>query len=211
MSFPIYPLTPELWPALDDLFGERGPVSRCWCMYWRISSDYRKRSSEANKAAFCELVKNGPPLGLLAFDGDLAVGWCQLTPRDVLPWLDRTWWLKRVDDLPVWSISCFYIRKGYRRRGVTSALITAALEVAKQAGAPALEASPLDANLTPSASHTGYISTFKRARFKVVARHVPQRPIMRYDFQKLEEDRLPPNSNTHSKSLDRPKKLKKFL
>ena len=115
---------------------------------------------------------------------------------------------KRVDDLPVWSVSCFYIRKGYRRRGVTSALITAALEVAKQAGAPALEAYPLDANLTPSASHTGYISTFKRARFKVVARHVPQRPIMRYDFQKLEEDRLPPNSNTHSKSLDRPKNCK---
>ena len=94
MSFPIYPLTPELWPALDDLFGEWRPVSRCWCMYWRIGSDYRKRSSEANKAAFCELVKNGPPLGLLAFDGDLAVGWCQLTPRDVLPWLDRTWRLQ---------------------------------------------------------------------------------------------------------------------
>ena len=51
------------------------------------------------------------------------------------------------------------------------------------AGAPALEAYPLDSDLTPSTSHTGYVSTFKRAGFKIVARHVPPRPIMRYDFQ----------------------------
>jgi GNAT superfamily N-acetyltransferase len=123
---------------------------------------------------------------LLAFAGDLAVGWCQLTPRDALPWLDRTWRLKRVDDVPVWSLSCLYVRKGYRRQGITSALIAAALVAAKRAGAPALEAYPLDANLTPSASGTGYASTFERAGFKVVARHVPPRPIMRHDLQNIE-------------------------
>jgi GNAT superfamily N-acetyltransferase len=121
---------------------------------------------------------------LVALDGDLAVGWCQLTPRDQLPWLDRTWRLKRVDDAPVWSLSCFYIRKGYRKKGVTSALIEAAIETARRAGAPALEAYPLDADLTPSSSHTGYVSTFARAGFKVVARHVPPRPIMRYELRK---------------------------
>lgn len=155
-------------------------------MYWRIGSKYRKRPREANKAAFRELVKSGPPPGLLAFDGDLAVGWCQLTPRDDLPWLDRTWRLKRIDDLPVWSLSCFYVRKGYRKRGVTSTLIAAALETARLAGAPALEAYPLDAELTPSASGTGYLSTFQRAGFKIVTRHVPPRPIVRYDFRQDE-------------------------
>jgi len=100
-----------------------------------------------------------------------------------LPWLDRTWRLKRVDDVPVWSLSCFYARKGYRKRGVTSALIAAALDAAKRAGASVLEAYPLDANLTPSTSHTGYASTFARAGFKIVARHVPPRPIMRYDLK----------------------------
>lgn len=182
MKLTIHPLTLDKLPALEDLFGEQRVVNCCWCMYWRIGNDYRKRPRDTNKAAFCELVKSGPPPGLLASAGDLAVGWCQLTPRDVLPWLDRTWRLKRVDDLPVWSLSCFYVRKGYRKRGVTSALIAAALEVTKRAGAPALEAYPLDANLTPSTSHTGYVSTFKHAGFKIVARHVPSRPIMRYDF-----------------------------
>jgi len=185
MKFTIRPLTPELWPALEELFDQQWPVGRCWCMYWRIGNDYRKGPGDANKAAFCELVKSGTPPGLLAFDGDLAVGWCQLTPRDALPWLDHTWRLKRVDDMPVWSLSCFYVRKGYRKRGVTSALIAAALDAAKRAGAPALEAYPLDANLTPSSSHTGYASTFARAGFKVVARHVPSRPIMRYDLNAI--------------------------
>ena len=69
-------------------------------MYWRIGSAYRKQPGKTNKAAFREVVKKGPPPGLLAFDGDLAVGWCQLTPRDALPWLNRSWRLRRVDESP---------------------------------------------------------------------------------------------------------------
>jgi len=118
MNLVIRPLTPDQWPALEDLFGEHGAVNGCWCMYWRIGSAYRKRPCDENKAAFRELVRSGPPPGLLAFDGDIAVGWCQLTPRDALPWLDSTWRLKRIDDVPVWSLSCLYVRKGHRKQGI---------------------------------------------------------------------------------------------
>jgi len=111
MKLTILPLTADLWPALEDLFGENGACNGCWCMYWRIGRAYREKPSESNKAAFRKVVKRGPPPGLLAFDGDLAVGWCQLTPRDALPWLDRAWRLKRVDDVPVWSLSCFYVAR----------------------------------------------------------------------------------------------------
>jgi len=78
MKLTIRPLTPDLWPALEDLFGENGACYGCWCMYWRIGSQYRKRPREKNKAAFREVVKRRPPPGLLAFNGDRAVGWCQL-------------------------------------------------------------------------------------------------------------------------------------
>ena len=183
MNLTIYPLTPDRWPALEDLFGEHGAANGCWCMYWRIGAAYHKRPRELNKAEFRQLVESGPPPGLLAFEDDVPVGWCQLTPREALPWLDRTWRLRRVDDAPVWSLSCFHIRKGFRRRGITSALITAALETAALAGAPALEAYPLDADLTPSSSSTGYASTFERLGFRIVARHVLPRPIMRYEFR----------------------------
>jgi hypothetical protein len=57
------------------------------------------------------------------------------------------------------------------------------MEAAKTVGAPALEAYPFDADLSPSASGCGYASTFARAGFKVVARRIPARPIMRYDLK----------------------------
>jgi GNAT superfamily N-acetyltransferase len=178
----IEPVTPDRWPALEELFGERGACNGCWCMYWRIGAAYRRRPGEENRNDFRQIVKAGPPPGLVAFDGDLAVGWCQITPRDSLPWLDRTWRLRRVDDLPVWAISCFYVRIGYRRRGITSALIRGAVELARRAGAPAVEAYPLDGGVSPSATSTGYRSTFAREGFKEIARRAPERPIMRYEL-----------------------------
>ncbi|MDF2998205.1 MAG: family N-acetyltransferase [Xanthobacteraceae bacterium] len=183
MELTIRPLTPDLWPALEDLFGAIGACNGCWCMYGRIGSAYRKRPREENKTDFRDIVMRGPPPGLLAFDGDVPVGWCQLTPRSALPWLDRNWRLKPVDDEPVWSLSCLYVRKGYRRRGVTSRLIAAAIEAARRAQAPALEAHPFDAEVSPSASGSGYASTFARAGFVEVARRTPARPIMRYELE----------------------------
>jgi len=177
-------LTPDRWPALVDLFGDGGPCSRCWCMYWRIGAEYRKRSAVENQSAFHKIVEQGPPPGLIAFQGDLAVGWCQLTRHEDLPWLKNNSRFRAPDGSQVWSISCFYIRKGYRRQGVTAALIEAAIKRAKTAGAQRLEAYPLDAERTPSASGTGYASTFARLGFVEIARPTPPRPIMRYELAK---------------------------
>jgi GNAT superfamily N-acetyltransferase len=184
MELTVRPLTPDLWHAFQDLFADNRTVSQCWCMYWRIGGEYHNRTQRSNKAALKRVVNQGPPPGLLAFDGDKAVGWCQLTPRADLPWLDHTRALQAVDDVPVWSISCFYIRKGYRKKGVTSALIAAAVETARRAGAPALEAYPLDPALSTSSSFTGYLSTFERASFKIVARRSSSRPIVRFEFKR---------------------------
>lgn len=63
MKLTVRPLTPDLWPALED---KNGACNGCWCMYWRIGSTYHKRPREENKAAFREVVKRGPPPGLLA-------------------------------------------------------------------------------------------------------------------------------------------------
>lgn len=56
----IEPLTPAQWPAVVDLFGEAGAKSGCWCMYWHIGSEYRKRTSNRNKTAFNEIIDQGP-------------------------------------------------------------------------------------------------------------------------------------------------------
>lgn len=183
MKLAIRPLTPELWPALEDLFGKPGASNGCWCMYWRIGTRYRQRPREENKRALRQIVKRGPPPGLLAFDGERAVGWCQLTSRDDLPWLEQRWDLKPVDDMPVWAISCFYVRRGVRGQGVTAALIDAAVKAAKRAGAPAVEAYPCDVEVASSNDFMGFASTFARAGFEEVARRKANRPIMRYHFK----------------------------
>ena len=181
----VRPLTPDLWSALDDLFSDSPVCKRCWCMFPRIGNAYRRRSPARNRADLQTLVADGPPPGLLAFEDELAVAWCQLTPRDGVPAFDRMWRLRRVDDLPVWSLSCFYVRQGHRRRGLTYRMIVEALQTARAAGAPALEAYPLDRSRTPSATSTGVVTTFARAGFVEVARRTPPRPIMRHDLRRL--------------------------
>ncbi|MGL4968136.1 MAG: hypothetical protein ACRC67_43360 [Inquilinus sp.] len=84
--------------------------------------------------------------------------------------------------------------QGCRRRpGLDAVLLlypqglAPALRAAKRAGAPALEACPFDAAVSPSASGSGYASTFARLGFETVARRIPARPIMRHDLAGIEE------------------------
>jgi GNAT superfamily N-acetyltransferase len=95
------------------------------------------------------------------------------------------WWFRPVDDMLVWAISCFFVRRDYRRRGVMSHLIVAALKTAKRARASALEAYPIDttAPKSPSNTFTGTAAAITRAGFKEVARRASARPIMRHDLK----------------------------
>ena len=108
MDLTVSPLTPGRWPALEDLFGPAGASNGCWCMYWRIGPRYRDRPREDNKDDLRRLAASARPPGLLAFDGAVAVGWCELAPRADLGWLAHSRYLQPVDDLPVWSVPCFY-------------------------------------------------------------------------------------------------------
>lgn len=178
----IEPLTTSYWLALADLLDQGGPAGRCWCVA-PMGIDYRRHPVASNRADLEKAVKQGPPPGLLALRDQVAIGWCRVTPRDAVPGLERAFRTRRVDDVPVWSISCFYIRKGHRRKGIMTALISAAIEYARAAGAPALEAYPLDNAVSPSASSTGYASTFAVAGFSEIARRSPERPIMRIQLE----------------------------
>ena len=80
LAVTVWPLTPDLWPEFEDLFGPTGACGGCWCMYWRIGSRYQRRPGAENRKDFLSLVRHGPPPGLLAFEGDRSVGWCQATP-----------------------------------------------------------------------------------------------------------------------------------
>jgi GNAT superfamily N-acetyltransferase len=175
MDIKVRQLTIDLWPALEDLFGSKGACNGCWCMYWRIGSDYQKRSRDLNKKDFREIVKKGPPPGLIAFIDNLPVGWCQLTTKNFLPWLEENYSSNNYNISDIWCISCFYVRSRYRKMGVTSALIDHAIKFAKRSKAKLIEAYPRNS----VSSYTGYPSTFRKAGFKVTGHGKYDRTVMR--------------------------------
>lgn len=179
----VKPVTSDLWPALEDLFGPSGASNGCWCMYWILGADYHRRPREQNRISLRDKVKCGPAPGLLALDRHgSALGWCRVSPRVELTWLNQRGELAPVDDLPVWSVPCFYVRRSARGEGVMQHLITAAVRQATEADAPALEAYPIDTSVAGSTRNIfpGTVVAFERAGFTVVARRKPDRPVMRH-------------------------------
>jgi len=135
----------------------------------------------------CSIVESGKVPGILAYSNGKPVAWCSVAPREDFPVLDRSPILKRVDDQPVWSIVCFFIAKKYRHQGLSSRMLSAAVEYAAGKGARIIEGYPI----TPKKDQapdiyifTGLESTFVKAGFVEVARRSKSRPIMRYSLEK---------------------------
>ncbi|MBI3850295.1 MAG: GNAT family N-acetyltransferase [Verrucomicrobia bacterium] len=178
----IHPLTPERWRDFEALFGKSGACAGCWCMWWRLPrAQWTKQKGAGNKTAIRAIVKAGEFPGLLAFVGDQPVGWCALAPRVVYPRLATSRTLKPIDDEPVWSITCFFVARPYRRRGVTVQLLKAAVDFARRNGAKLVEGYPVEPKkVQPDVFvYTGLASAFRKAGFKEVVRRSPSRPIMR--------------------------------
>jgi GNAT superfamily N-acetyltransferase len=149
----------------------------CWCQYWRL------RSKDFGAAKVPELRERlrtqaagapaGDPPGLVAFDGDQAVGWVSLGPRDAYERIVRSRVIPKIDDRPVWSIVCFAVSSTTRSQGVGRALLNAAIEFAAARGVRTLEAYPVvvDAGepIHPDSAFTGTLPMFVRAGFGVVA------------------------------------------
>jgi len=152
-------------------------------MYWRVPrKQFEAQKGAGNRRALRKLVREGPPPGLLAYAGREPVGWCAIARREEFPVLDRSRVLARVDDAPVWSLACLYIARGWRRRGVSQALLRGAVEFARRRGARLVEGYPIDPkkkNMPDVFAWTGLVSGFTRAGFREVARRSPTRPIVR--------------------------------
>ena len=177
------PLTAATWEDFERLFGERGAYGGCWCMCWRLTpGEFKAGKGPGNRQAMLDLARSDRPPGILAYDGDTAIGWCAIAPREEYSALGRSRILKPVDDRPVWSVSCFFIDRKYRRHGVSVPLLEAAVNLAKSQGAKIVEGYPVEpaSDDYPSTyAWYGIARTFQRAGFEECARRSPTRPIMR--------------------------------
>jgi GNAT superfamily N-acetyltransferase len=179
----VEPVTPARWADLEDLFERLGPrggrtyPSGCWCVLWRVSAkehqtgwgaDKSPARGQANKARMQAIVERGDRPGLLAYLDGTAVGWCALGPRADLPRIRSS---RSVADLPepdddgIWSVSCFYVHGSHKRRGVAGALLDAAVDVAREAGARVLEGYPVAPG--HGDPFTGHVALYEAAGFDV--------------------------------------------
>ena len=183
----IRPLTPERWPDLEAVFMARGcSVARgCWCMFYRETGAFilpgGKQPVQARKQSLRDLVTRGPAPGLIAYLGKRPVGWVTLGPRDDFRRLARSRAMKAVDDKPVWSIVCFVVPSEFRGQGVATALLEGAVAYAKKQGATLVEAYPKEpeGKVADDSLWFGKKSMYDKAGFTEVARHTPDRPVMR--------------------------------
>ncbi|MCX6640643.1 MAG: GNAT family N-acetyltransferase [bacterium] len=170
----IVPVTPDRWKDLEKLFGANGACGGCWCMHWRLSSaDFAKTKGEGNHSAMQRLVESGEIPGLIAIRSGEPVGWVAVGPRSAYYLLSRSKVLAPIDDLPTWSVVCFFIARKERKCGLTLELLKAATKFAKEHGATVIEGYPahLKSGKLPDVFvWTGLESVFEHAGFECAVR-----------------------------------------
>jgi len=178
------PVTKDRWSDFETLFGERGACGGCWCMFWRLArKEFESQKGKGNRKAMQAIVQSGKIPGILALSQGRPVAWCSVAPRDDFPALARSRILKPIDNLPVWSISCFFVEKKYRRKGLSFQMIKAAVDYVKKNGGSVVEAYPVEPKkdkMADAFAWTGLASAFIKAGFKECARRSETRPIMRF-------------------------------
>lgn len=152
-------------------------------MWWRMTrADWKAVPREEKRDRFRAIVEAGPPPGILAYDGDSAVGWCAIGPRATLPQMSRSRVAAPLDgEEGVFAVNCFYIRSGWRGQNLMRILLDGALAFAASEGAKIVEACPIDTDrkLVWGEGYVGIASVFREAGFEEVARRSPTRPLMR--------------------------------
>jgi GNAT superfamily N-acetyltransferase len=169
------PVTARTLPAFEAFFAARGAPKWCWCMAFRRTPAEVKVASSANsRKQIVGRIRDGVPVGLLAYEGETAVGWVSVAPRDTF----RLKGAPAEPDEVVWSISCFFVPRDRRRQGLSRELIAGAVSYARAKGATVVEAYPVDPD-SPSYRHMGFVPVFAAAGFDDLGMAGKRRHVMR--------------------------------
>lgn len=195
----IIPANEASWEDLQTVFGTRGSAAFCQCQRYKLRprEAFAKFPAEERAFRLREQTNSGDAeapttAGLVAYvDGEPA-GWCAVEPRPNYVGLvrnNRVPWEGRAEDKTddsVWAVTCVFTRAGFRRRGISYALVQAAVDFARRRGARALEGYPMLTKpgqvISWDEMHVGSRSIFAAAGFTEVSHPTLRRVVMRIDF-----------------------------
>jgi GNAT superfamily N-acetyltransferase len=172
-DYSVKALGPDTWDDFEKLAGRHNGVwNGCWCTWFHtLYTDKDKdRTSESNRALKERLVNEGRAHAALVFDGDLAVAWCQYGPPAELPNIyHRKEYEANLDALPDYRVTCIFVDKRYRRKGVTTVALQGALDLISSAGGGLVEGYPHDTEgKRVAVLYNGTRTLFERAGFTYV-------------------------------------------
>ena len=187
------PLTSSNWKKFETLMGEKGGCGNCWCMYFRLPyKTFQENKPDGNKKMMKQLVNKEMPQGLIASMNNEPVGWIAMAPREDYMRLENSRVFKRIDDKPVWSITCFFIRKEFRHKGLSQQLIRGAIDFAKNLPAgkagkkikilEAYPAIPYAEKVPHPFLWVGVLSSFLKNGFKIVRQNSKSRAMVRIEL-----------------------------
>jgi len=181
MSLTCRPVTPSTMDDLVELFGPNGASGGCWCMFWRLTRrEWEANGNAGNRAALCELVDRGTAPGLLAYRDNAPVGWCSVAPRTDFGPLERSRKYPRLDDAPVWSVTCLYLKRPLRHQGIAAVLLDEAVRFAARNGARIVEGYP--STRGSEASYMGTVALFTGAGFRYAGGDPDRAPVYRREL-----------------------------
>lgn len=183
----VLPATAERVDAVEQALTGGGDGANCQCQWWTLSARaFQETTRDEREGMLHAELAASPPPGLVALVDGAGAGWVRVGPRVRQPRLARTRAFAATsrepwDDAGVWAVSCFSVRKEFRRRGVTTALLAGAVDFARDHGARVLEAYPIDPEVTKVPVNTlyhGVLSVFLDAGFAEVGRSHPHRAVV---------------------------------
>jgi hypothetical protein len=164
----------ETWPDFEALFGKhKGVRGGCWCTFnLCTSSEFDRMTRDERKAFQKRVADRGPGAGLILYDNDVPIAWCQFGRADLFPRFDRGRAYKElppVDRAALWRISCLFVDKHRRREGLSHVTLKAALATIGRHGGGVVEAFPLDVPGAKYPSYTGSVIMYAAEGFEIVA------------------------------------------
>ena len=137
-----------------------------------------------NKKAKKALVKRRRTHGVIVYSGNTPVGWVQYGPRPELPRIEgsKTYQSLSLNDerKRLWRITCFFVDRNNRRRGVAGFGLDAALVAIKKKGGGIVEAYPSTRpSKGASLMWSGTVSMFEEAGFVVASQLGKSSVVMR--------------------------------
>ena len=148
-GYRIEPLSPRTWDAFADLAERHNGVwGGCWCIWFHVFPDPPERKTLGHREFKRQLVEQDRAHAALVFDGETAVAWAQYGTVVELPNIHhRKEWLQGVEQVPDFRITCLFVDRGYRRKGMAAVAVRGALALIAEAGGGLVESYPHD--LTP--------------------------------------------------------------